>query len=231
MPDDMLTLAAGPLAGPHTSAPKRQRGLLRQQALIEAGLRLTTTRRWSEVTVADIAEAIGCSVGTFYTRFHNKDAYFAVLQQLLAEVLTQRLQAFHAAPQRSRESASAFVAAWTQLIVRSYCLHRGLYAAALAQTQLLPCEAVLQMPLAGVRLATRAALLQAMARRPGWSGPEAAARLGFAHQLLHGLLVSAVLTNPGPLGLDEPALVEQSAQALCAYLGLPRPRALPGDTA
>lgn len=231
MSKDLLQLAAGPLPTDHTSAPKRQRGVLRQQALIEAGLRLTTTRRWSEVTVADIAEAIGCSVGTFYTRFHNKDAYFAVLQQLLAEVLMQRLQAFHAAPGRRRESASAFIAAWTHLIVRSYCLHRGLYAAALAQTQQLPREAVLEMPLARVRLATRAALAEAMGRRPGWSGPDAAARLGFAHQLLHGVLVSAVLTDPGPLQLDEPALVAQTARALCAYLGLPAPRRSKESTA
>ncbi|WP_326533987.1 TetR/AcrR family transcriptional regulator [Pseudorhodoferax sp.] len=220
----MLTLAAGPLAAQHTSAPKQRRGQLRQQALVEAGLRLTATRRWAEVTVADIAAAIGCSVGTFYTRFHNKDAYFAVLQQLLAEVLLQRLQAFHAAPQRRRESASAFIAAWTQLIARSYCLHRGLYAAALAQTQQLPREAVVQLPLARVRLATRAQLVAAMAARPGWAGEAAAARLGFAHQMLHGVLVSAVLTDPGPLQLDEPALVEQASCALCAYLGLPRPR-------
>lgn len=226
MQNDLVKLAGTPLPEQHASMPKRPRGVLRQQALIEAGLRLTTTRRWSEVTVADIAAAIGCSVGTFYTRFHNKDAYFAVLQQLLAEVLLQRLQAFHAAPARRKESASAFIAAWTHLIVRSYCLHGGLYAAALARTQQLPPDAVLEMPLARVRLATRAALVEAMAQRPGWSGPDAAARLGFAHQMLNGLLANAVLTNPGPLQLDDPALVEQAAQALCAYLGLPRPRKL-----
>ena len=98
MQRDMVQLAAGPLAEQHTSAPKRQRGRERQQALVEAGLRLTDTRRWSEVTVGDIAAEIDCSVGTFYTRFRNKDAYFAVLQTLLAEVLTQRLEAFHTAP-------------------------------------------------------------------------------------------------------------------------------------
>ena len=227
MPSNMLELAAGPLAEQHTSAPKQQRGRLRQQALIEAGLRLTSTRRWAEVTVGDIAAAIGCSVGTFYTRFHNKDAYFAVLQQLLAEVLTQRLEAFHAAPERRRESASAFIAAWTRLIVRSYCLHRGLYAAALVQTQQLARADVLQMPLARVRLASRAHLVQAMAPRPGWGDADAAARLGFAHQLLHGVLVGATLTDHGPLKLDEAALVDQASQALCAYLGLPRPRRPP----
>ncbi len=224
MQNDLLQRAAGPLSAQHASTPKRPRGLERQQALVEAGLRLTSTRRWAEVTVADIAAAIGCSVGTFYTRFHSKDTYFAVLQQLLAEALAQRLDDFHRAPERRHEGASAFITAWVQLIVRSYCLHRGLYAAVLAQTQQLPCAAVRELPLARLRMATRARLVEAMAQRPGWQDAQAEARLGFAHQLLHGLLVSAVLTDPGPIELDTPALVAEAARALCAYLGLPRPR-------
>lgn len=229
MQHDLLQRAAGPLPAQHAAAPKRPRGLERQQALVEAGLRLTSTRRWSEVTVGDIAAAIGCSVGTFYTRFRSKDAYFAVLQQLLAEVLAQRLDAFHQAPARRRESASAFVLAWVHLIVRSFCLHRGLYAAVLVQTQHVPRETVRDMPLARLRQASRARLVEAMAQRPGWQDEAAAARLGFAHQMLHGLLVSAVLTDPGPIPLDEPALVAEASRALCAYLGLPRPRTT-GDT-
>ncbi len=221
MQRDMVQLAAGPLAAQHTSAPKQARGRLRQQALVEAGLRLTGTRRWSEVTVGDIAAEIGCSVGTFYTRFHHKDAYFAVLHALLAEVLTQRLEAFHAAPERQAESASAFIAAWTQLIVGSYRAHRGLYAAVLAQTQQMPRAEVAALPLARLRVLARERLVAAMAVRPGWGSAEAAARLAFAHQLLHGLLVSAVLTDPGPLLLASPALCEQAALALCATLGLP----------
>ena len=220
MQRDMVQLAAGPLAEQHTSAPKRQRGRERQQALVEAGLRLTDTRRWSEVTVGDIAAEIDCSVGTFYTRFRNKDAYFAVLQTLLAEVLTQRLEAFHTAPEREGESAAAFIAAWTRLIVGSYRLHRGLYAAVLAQTQQLPRAAVAALPLARLRVLTRQRLVTAMAARPGWDSAEAATRLGFAHQLLHGLLVSAVLTDPGPLRLDSAAFCEQATHAICATLGL-----------
>ena len=229
MQNDMVQLAAGLLAEQHTSAPKQQRGRERQQALVEAGLRLTGTRRWSEVTVGDIAAEIGCSVGTFYTRFRNKDAYFAVLQTLLAEVLTQRLDAFHAAPERVDEDAGAFIVAWTRLIVGSYRLHRSLYAAVLAQTQQLPRAEVAALPLAQLRVHTRQRLVAAMAERPDWDTAEAAARLGFAHQLLHGLLVSAVLTDPGPLRLDSAALHVQAALAMCAYLGLPPAQEQQGD--
>jgi len=220
MQEELVQKAAGTLPAQHAVAPKRPRGQERQQALIEAGLQLTASRRWSEVTVSDIAQAIGCSVGTFYTRFHNKEAYFAVLQQLLAEVLQQRLDAFHAAPEREGETPAQFLQAWVGLMVHSFRLHRGLYAAALGQTQQQPRDANTAHPLAKLRLVTRGRLVAAMARWPQWQGEVAAARLGFAHQMLHGLLVSAVLTDPGPVRLDEAALVAQTAEVLGAYLGI-----------
>ncbi|MEO7128220.1 MAG: TetR family transcriptional regulator, partial [Rhodoferax sp.] len=60
-------LAAANLSERLTAPPRQQRGRDRQQALIEAGLQLTGTRDWADVTVGDIAAALGCSVGTFYT--------------------------------------------------------------------------------------------------------------------------------------------------------------------
>ena len=67
-----------------------------------------------------------------------------------------------------------------------------------------------------------------MARRPGWRGAAARQRLQFAPQLLQGVLVNAVLTDPGPLRLDDAVLQQQLVVALCAYLGLQVPaRATP----
>lgn len=213
-------LAAEDFSVQLVSPPCQKRGRERQQALIEAGLRLTSTRTWAEVTVADIAAAIGCSVGTFYTRFHTKETYFNVLQSMVAEVLEHRADAFHAAPQREEESAFEFIASWVGLVVRSFCIHRGLYAAAVLQSQLVLPEDFAQTPLVRLRVRSRDQFVAAMGRHPGWRTAAARRRLGFAHQMLHGVLVNAVLSDPGPLHLDEPALCRELSMALRLYLGL-----------
>lgn len=50
---------------------RRSRG----QQLISAGERLFAAEDYDNVSVADIAEAAGCSVGAFYGRFPDKDSY------------------------------------------------------------------------------------------------------------------------------------------------------------
>jgi AcrR family transcriptional regulator len=216
-------LATAELPERLAAPPRQQRGRERQQALIEAGLRLSAERNWADVTIGDIAAAIGCSIGTFYTRFHTKDAYFDVLLGLVAETMLRRTEAFHAEPARHRESAAEFVARWVQLAVNSFRLHRGLYAAAVLDLRRLTPQARAASPLVRLRDRSRALLLQTMARRPGWGSEAARSRLLFAHQLAQGVLINAVLTNPGPLRLDDPAFEAELVVAVCAYLGLPQP--------
>lgn len=218
-------VAAAGLPERLAAPPRQQRGRDRQQALIEAGLRLTAERNWADVTIADIAAAIGCSIGTFYTRFHTKDAYFDVLLGLVGQTMLERTEAFHADPARRSETAPEFVARWVQLAVNSFRLHRGLYAAAVLDLRRLAPAARAASPLLRLRDRSRTLLLRAMARHPGWRGAAARSRLMFAHQMLQGVLINAVLTNPGPLRLDDPALEAELVVAQCAYLGLAPPPA------
>jgi AcrR family transcriptional regulator len=218
-------LAAADLPERLAAPPRQQRGRDRQQALLEAGLQLTAARDWADVTVGDIAAAIDCSVGTFYTRFHNKEAYFDVLLELVTRLMQQRADAFYAAWQRQSETPAQFVASWVALVVHSFSVHRGLYAAAVLALRRLSAEAAAQSPLLRMRDRGREQFVAAMARRPGWRSAAARRRLHFAQQLLQGVLINAVLTDPGPLHLDDAALQPHLATALCAYLGLDPPPA------
>jgi AcrR family transcriptional regulator len=221
---NLRQLAATDLPERLAAPPRQQRGRDRQQALLGAGLQLTAARDWADVTVGDIAAAIGCSVGTFYTRFHNKDAYFDVLLGLVTGLMQQRADAFYADPRRRAETPAQFIASWVALVLHSFSVHRGLYAAAVLALRRLPPEAAAATPLLRMRDRGREQFVAAMARRPSWRGAAARRRLLFAQQLLQGVLVSAVLTDPGPLHLDDASLQPQLAAALCAYLGLHRPR-------
>lgn len=205
--------------------PRQQRGRERQQALIDAGLRLTQTRDWDDVTIADIAAAIDCSVGTFYTRFHTKDAYFDTLLGLMVDAMLRRAQAFHAAPERREESASELVAGWVDLAVNSFRLHRGLYATALLNLRRLAPEARAASPLLRLRDRSRALFLSAMKRHSGWSGAAARADLLFAQQILRSALLNAALTDGGPLHLDDAEFARQLTRLLCGYLGIAPPAA------
>lgn len=217
-------LAAADLSDQLTAPPRQQRGRDRQQALIEAGLQLTGTRDWADVTVGDIAAAIGCSVGTFYTRFHNKEAYFDVLLGLVTELMQQRADAFYADPARQSETPAQFIASWVALVLNSFSVHRGLYATAVLGLRRRP-DAATDSPLLRLRDHGREQFAATMARRPGWRSAAARQRLQFAPQLLQGVLVNAVLTDPGPLHLGDAALQQQLVAALCAYLGLATPTA------
>ena len=201
-------------------APRQQRGRQRQDALIRAGLHLTSTRHWDDVKVADIAAEIGCSIGTFYTRFHTKAAYFEVLVDLVTQAMQEASNAFFAAPERALESEHEFLERWVALGLQSFTRHRGLYATAVIELRRKSAEEALQSPLLRFRESSRAQFLHAMARWPHWRGDEAQEQLLFAFQMLQGVLVNAVLTNPGPLHLQDPALQMQLTAVLARYLGV-----------
>lgn len=213
-------MAAAELPPRLAAPPRQQRGRDRQHALLKAGLRLTAERNWADVTIADIAAAIGCSIGTFYTRFHTKDAYFDALLELVVEAMLRHTEDFHAAPQRASESAPQFIARWVQLTLLSFRQHRGLYAAAMLDQRRMSDAARAASPLTRLRERSRALLLAAMARHAGWRSQAARARLLAAHQMLQGVLINAVLTDPGPLFLDDAALEAELVRMLSAYLGL-----------
>lgn len=218
-------LATSSRMGVH--APQQQRGREREQALIRAGLRLTETRDWDEVKVSDIAAEIGCSTGTFYTRFHNKDAYFDVLLDLLVQAMVRHTEAFHADAARTRESAAGFIAQWVHMGVQSFRQHRGLYATAMLKLRRLTLDERSQSPLIHLRETSRARLLQTMARHADWRTPAAQERLIYAHQLMQGVLINAVLTDPGPLHLGDAAFKTELTAMVLAYLGLTPPSNAP----
>lgn len=201
--------------------PQQRRGHVRQQALIRAGLHLTETRDWDAITVGDIAAEIGCSTGTFYTRFHSKEAYFDVLLEHMVASMLDRNEAFYTDPRRRVESTSEFISHWVRLGVGSFQRHRGLYATGTLNVRRLSAEARASTPLLRLRARSRALLLSNWQRHhPGWDQPEAQGRLLFMHQMVQGVLLNAVLTQPGPLQLDDPRFTHELTLAACAYLGL-----------
>ncbi len=71
--------------------PKQHRSRAKLGRILRATVELLATREFDDVSVAEIADAAGVSVGTIYTRFSDKRA---LLDHLIREMLCTQIDSF-----------------------------------------------------------------------------------------------------------------------------------------
>lgn len=191
--------AAPPANG--VRAAKQSRSQAKHQALLEAGRRLLDAHDLGTLSVAQLTRDAGMSVGSFYSRFEDKDAWFAELLRVTGERALQETQALLAGRRFAQASNQRKVALIVRHVVAIHRQHRGIFRAAHSDS----ARSKLYWPQLhayGQRLAD--AVVQALA--PQLQQVPAAQRrlrVGIALQLVFGTLVNAVLHNPGPIGLHD----------------------------
>lgn len=72
---------------------KQQRSEKTHESLLQAGLDLLRNGIFDDISIAQIAARAGCSVGSFYLRFRNKEAFFEFLIESISETLQSDLHA------------------------------------------------------------------------------------------------------------------------------------------
>jgi AcrR family transcriptional regulator len=198
-------------------AAKQSRSQLKHQALLQAGRRLLDTQDLGSLSVAQLTRDAGMAVGSFYSRFVDKDAWFGELLRVTGEsVLADSLSLLDSAGW-VRASNERKVALIVRHIVDVHREHRGIFRAAhfdVARSSLYwP-----QLQRYGRRLgdAVHAALAAHMQRVPP---RQRRLRVGIALQLVYGTLVNAVLHDPGPLALADPRIERELTRV---FLGVVR---------
>ncbi len=182
-------------------AAKQSRSQAKHQALLEAGRRLLDAHDLGTLSVAQLTRDAGMSVGSFYSRFEDKDAWFAELLRVTGERALQDTQALLVGRRFAQASNQRKVALIVRHVVAIHREHRGIFRAAHSDS----ARSKLYWPQLhayGQRLAD--AVVQALA--PQLQQVPAAQRrlrVGIALQLVFGTLVNAVLHNPGPIGLHD----------------------------
>ncbi|MCC6197945.1 MAG: hypothetical protein IT518_26120 [Burkholderiales bacterium] len=153
------------------------------------------------------------TVGSFYCRFQSKESFLITLQRLQ----TFRSQAKLAEVIRRHGSGNSnvddLVEDMVSLLVSHFRENVGMMRASLQRTK----EGMWQVIKAsGDRHRTEFA----NAMVPLLPLPEATARMRalFAFQALAGVLVHAVLNNPGPLDLEHESLIPELNRLLKSYL-------------
>jgi AcrR family transcriptional regulator len=198
-------------------AAKQSRSLLKHQALLEAGRRLLDMQDLGTLSVAQLTRDAGMAVGSFYSRFADKETWFAELLRVTGEQVLADTAAMLAGARWQRASTERKVALIVHHIVDIHRTHRGIFRAAhfdSARSQLYwP-----QLHAFGRRIAdaVHLALSSHMARVPA---RQRRFRVGVALQLVYGTLVNAVLHDPGPLKLADKQI---EAELTRVFLGAVR---------
>lgn len=182
-------------------AAKQSRSQAKHQALLQAGRRLLDAQDLGTLSVAQLTRDAGMSVGSFYSRFEDKDAWFAELLRVTGEQVLLDTQALLGSARWMRATNERKVALIIRQIVAIHRAHRGIFRAAhfdSARSQLYwP-----QLHAYGRRIAD--AVYRALAGHMRQVPPaQRRLRVNIGLQLVFGTLVNAVLHDPGPIGLND----------------------------
>src|SRR5262245_58566845 len=177
---------------------KQLRGRRSRDRLLKAGQRLVARRPFDQLSVADIASAAGSSVGAFYLRFRDKDAFFrALIAQYVAEVRaeTSVLYATH--------DDDRLIGALVAGTISRFRRYAGLIRSAIRQRME---DATVWEPIRRSGHLNADCFVDWLAARHGRTltvSEDFSVR--FAFQVLYGTLNNALVNQPGPLDIEDPA--------------------------
>jgi AcrR family transcriptional regulator len=180
---------------------KQVRSQLKHDALLLAGRRLLDAQGLRSLSVAQLTRDAGMSVGSFYSRFEDKNAWFAELLRITGEAVLADTQALLGSARWARAANRAKVELIVRHIVDVHREHRGIFRAALGDAAR-AAQFGAALHVFGLRIGdeVHAALVDQMLRVPI---RQRRLRVGIALQLVYGMLVNAVLRDPGPIALAD----------------------------
>jgi len=185
--------------------------------LLQAGDRVFAKLGYDAAHVSDIAAAAGCSVGSFYRRFRDKEAFFNALHHRFTERNLENSARFFALPEWQQQPTSVMVRSLVEATAHIMKRNQGFF------------RALFQRSLAGagagywprMRAGTQRQgelLAQFLTARGQGTHENLAQACVFALRAVDGALVHRML-NDGPYAEEETVIDALTRMAL-AYLGV-----------
>jgi len=180
-----------------------------RERVLAAGEKMFAERGFDGARLTDIAEAAGCSVGSVYFRFKDKDAlFFAIAQDYI---------------HNAREMLPLMVAGQTPEDIVRNCVrgtaanfrqHRGLFRAIM--------ERGFEIPhLTAGFFAFRdeaAAFVEKALREAGVERRDLALSMRVMTQMVYGFLLTGILNPRAPTNIHDDAAIEELLAACLSYL-------------
>jgi AcrR family transcriptional regulator len=195
--------------GPAVASGRRIRQKRSQKtydALIATTFKLLEQREFDEISIAELAQTAGYSVGAFYARFNSKNELFDAL-------VAQHLQDRTSARERIFASASddTLIGELMAELVAYYWARRRFWRAALIRSIR---DTDFWEPIRKKGHEFAALLIERLSARAGRALTKVeATNVRFAVQLALGTINNTMLNRPGPIFMDQALFVENLTRA------------------
>ncbi|MDF3833584.1 helix-turn-helix domain containing protein [Cupriavidus basilensis] len=198
--------------------PRQRRARETEQALLDAGRELLAQRDFSAVSVAQIASACEVSVGAFYGRFRDKQAFFESLRALVMQETGESVARYLRKERWEEVPTDVMLEKTMRFVVLGCHANRGVIKASLKHASIRPEEWLPHRESGQAVVERMVALLVPRLPLP----PEQAElRVRFAMQAVFSIVVNAILNDAGPLPLDDERLPGEMTRLVAGYLALP----------
>ena len=185
---------------------KQQRGRKTYDALVATGFELLEEKELEDITIAELAQKAGYSVGAFYARFRSKDEFFdAMIADHLDERRKTRRKQFADLP------ADVLIAKVIDDTVSYYWGRRRFWRAALIRSIR---EPDFWEPLRGLGHEFASSIIAHIAERAERKLTKSEqTNVRFALQLVLGTINNAIINRPGPILIGQKQFVESLVRA------------------
>ena len=182
--------------------------------LLCAGADLMHESNFDVLSIEDICSKAGTTVGGFYGRFHNKDAFFLALQKLVLLQSEGNMNRLWRNRRYDAHSLRDVCALLVKSAVQRYRQHQGVFRTSLQRAHEGMWDAFKDIG-DQTRTLLAAALSEQLQHIPE---DERKLRVEFAHQAMISVLCHAVQNAPSPVHLDEDTMERELTNMLVAYL-------------
>jgi len=191
----------------------------RRDELINTGMKLMCEKSFDDISIIELTAKCGYSVGTFYSRFEDKESFFNAVQKTAVVEILDIIAAAFASPSWKSASKADILSEVVRISVNNMSgIHKGIIQASIVMSASTP-EVWEPMRECGQAVAKILCdLLQ------NWfldDEPEKSrASIYFGLQMCYGTLIQAALNNPGPVKLTDPAMGKNLTYMLTRYVDL-----------
>jgi AcrR family transcriptional regulator len=185
---------------------RQKRSQKTYDALIRTTFKLLQQREFDEISIAELAQKAGYSVGAFYARFRSKDELFdALLAQHIEDRRAARTRIF------ANATDETLIGDLMEDLVDYFWTRRRFWRAALVRSIK---EPEFWEPARRQGHEFGAWLIEWISRGAARSLTEAEqANVRFALQLALGTINNTIINRPGPIFMDQALFVEQLTRA------------------